>query len=132
MHSNFDVAFSGTAPRPARQFMASTHDLARQTKRPARGPHLVFAGSVLLVFATLVVAGRVLAPDFVTPLVVAVLFGLAAFVAIVAWKNPGRFAPAQLSYWDVAGALILIGIGLSALVEPEQMVRLVEADGRRP
>lgn len=112
--------------------MASTHDFVRRATRPVRGPHIAFAGSVLLVFITLAMSGRVLPPDLITPLIVTLLFGLAAFAAIAAWRKPHRLAPAQLNYWDVAGALLLIGVGLSALIEPDQMVRLVEGNNPRP
>ena len=111
--------------------MASTHDLVRQTKRSARGPHIAFVASVLLVFAVLAVSGRALPQDLVTPLIVTLLFGLAALVAIAA-RRKRRPAPAQLTYWDVAGALVLIGVGLSALIEPEQMVRLVAGNEPAP
>jgi hypothetical protein len=37
-----------------------------------------------------------------------------------------------LNYWDVAGALAFVGIGLSALIEPEQVAALIGGiDGRR-
>ena len=35
----------------------------------------------------------------------------------------------RLSYWDVAGVLIFIGICVAAAIEPEQMVRLVAGTG---
>jgi drug/metabolite transporter (DMT)-like permease len=112
--------------------MASAHDLARQDKRPARGPQVAFIASVLAIFGILMVSGRALPPDLVTPVIVSLLFGLAAIVAIAAWRNPRRLTATQLNYWDVAGALVLIGMALSALIEPEQMVRLVEGDHRDP
>jgi hypothetical protein len=112
--------------------MATTHDLVRQAKRPARGPHIAFVGCVLLVFLALALSGRALPQDLVTPLIVTLLFGLAAFVTIAAVRKRRGPVPARLTYWDVAGALLLIGIGLSALIEPDQMVRLVEGDGAAP
>ena len=111
--------------------MTSTHDVTRQTRQAGRGPLVAFLGSVLLAFVLLAMAGRILPTDLTTPAAVTLLFGLAAVAAVAAWRlpQPMRMHP---SYWDVAGALVLIGIALSALIEPEQMVRLVEADGRRP
>ena len=52
-------------------------------------------------------------------------------VALVAWRRPRRRGP-RLTYWDVAGALTLIGICVAAAIEPEQMVRLVAGTDRTP
>jgi putative Mn2+ efflux pump MntP len=110
--------------------MATARDLAQQSKWSARGPHLAFIGTVILVFGALAFSARILPQDLVTPAVVGLLFALAAIIAVIARTRGRRFAPTHLNYCDVAGALVLIGIGLSTLVEPEQMIRLVEADNR--
>ena len=110
--------------------MATARDLEQQSKWSERGPHFAFIGAVILAFGALAVSLRTLPQDFVTPAVVVLLFGLAAIVTVIARTSRRRVAATHLSYWDVAGALILIGICLSALVEPEQMLRLVEADNR--
>ncbi len=111
--------------------MANTSDVAKPARRAVRGPHVAFLGSVLLAFFLLAMPGHTLPPDLAMPAAVTLLFGLAALVAVAAWRHP-RSITSGLNYWDVAGALVLIGIALSALIEPEQMVRLVETDSRRP
>jgi hypothetical protein len=63
--------------------------------------------------------------DLVLPLVAGLLFFLAAATALFAWCRRHGNDPRQLTLWDVAGALVLIGIGAAALVEPDQLLRLV-------
>ena len=99
----------------------------------ASGPHIVLAGAL----ATVVAAAAVLTPldpslakDLLLPAASMLLFVLAAAVAVVAWRRPAR-GP-RLTYWDVAGALTLIGLCVAAAVEPEQMVRLVAGTDRIP
>ena len=57
-------------------------------------------------------------------------FIMAAAVALIAWQRPCRRR--HFSYWDAAGILTVIGIGMAAAVEPEQMVRLVAGTDRSP
>lgn len=59
------------------------------------------------------------------PLVATAFIALAALSGLIAWRTPigGR---QELTYTDVAGALMLIGAFAAAAIEPEQMVRLVE------
>ena len=52
------------------------------------------------------------------------LFVLATVFALVAWIRCSTDEYA-VSYRDVAGALAFIGIGAAALVEPNELVRLV-------
>ena len=111
--------------------MTSIHDVKRQTRQAGRGPLVAFLGAVLAAFVLLAMAGRILPADLAAPAAVTLLFGLAA-VAAVAARRPPQPMRMHPSYWDVAGALVLIGIALSALIEPEQMVRLVENDSRAP
>ena len=44
--------------------------------------------------------------------------------ALVAWVRCST-DEYDVTFWDVAGAIALIGIGTAALVEPDQLVRLV-------
>ena len=107
--------------------MSNTDRIARGTQRPAYGPHAVFVVSALFAFLVLATPGQVLLPDLALPMAIMLLFGLAAIACVFAWRSRQRRASTQLTYWDVAGALALIGIGLSVLIEPDQMVALVEA-----
>jgi hypothetical protein len=113
-------------------FMASTHEVTKHAERTAHGPHIALLGSVAIVFALLTTSDRMLPADVTLPAAVMLLFGLAAILAVMAWRQSPDLTPARLNYWDVAGALVLIGIALSALIEPEQIVRLVEGADRKP
>ena len=86
----------------------------------------MFFAAVLLGLA--VCAGsKVLAPaDLVMPLVAMAFIALAAVSGLIAWRAPIG-SRQELSYTDVAGALMLIGAFAAAAIEPEQMVRLVES-----
>jgi hypothetical protein len=54
------------------------------------------------------------------------LFAVAALIAISAWLARASNPPDRPGYWDVAGALTLIGIGVAALVDPcERTLRKV-------
>jgi hypothetical protein len=89
------------------------------------GPHALFAGA-LLVAAAGWAATESHATDLAEPLAVTLLFVLAAAATLMA-RRRGAAAHDRVTYWDVAGALTLIGIGAATLIEPEQMLRLVEA-----
>ena len=96
----------------------------------ASGPHIVFAGALAAVVMAAAVLDPSLAKDHLLPATSMLLFVLAAAVALAAWRRPVR-GP-RLTYWDVAGALTLIGLCVAAAVEPEQMVRLVAGTDRTP
>lgn len=96
----------------------------------ASGPHIVFAGALAAVVAAAAVLAPSLSKDHLLPATSVLLFVLAAAVALVAWRRPAR-GP-RLTYWDVAGALTLIGLCVAAAVEPEQMIRLVAGTDRTP
>jgi hypothetical protein len=109
--------------------MAITHPASRFTRDPwSIGPPVTFAAAVLAAGAILALASATLPGDSVLPLTSLLLFVVAGAVALVAWSRgrPSRQA-AHVTYWDVAGALAFIGICAAALVDPDQMVRLIEA-----
>jgi hypothetical protein len=97
---------------------------------PITGPQIVFAGALAAVVVTAAVLGQSLSKDHVLPTVSTLLFVLAAAAALMAWRRPIRGA--RLSYLDVAGALTFIGICVAAVIEPEQMVRLVAGTDHSP
>jgi hypothetical protein len=86
-----------------------------------------------LAAATVLLAGACAAPALIvtlpSPLVlpmVGVLATLAAAViALVAWLTAQRIT-AALTYWDLAGALTLVGIVATLLSEPELALPLFE------
>jgi hypothetical protein len=110
--------------------MAVTHDIGplSQQRHEGVGPQVMFATALLLTVAAWVFIERVFTSDHSLPLVTTLLFCLAALAALVAWTR-GKMAHHRLTYWDVAGALTFIGIGTAALIDPEQMLRLVESGG---
>jgi hypothetical protein len=60
------------------------------------------------------------------PILSAALILSACVTALVAWASP-QPRPDRLTYWDVTGALTLLGICAALLSEPEQVVPLLEA-----
>lgn len=89
------------------------------------GPQLAFFAAVLLGAGVLAYSATSLSPDAAFPLLSVVLFGSAVLVALPAWRRSAPAPRAAVTYWDVAGALVLIGIFAGAMVEPDQMVRLM-------
>jgi hypothetical protein len=61
----------------------------------------------------------------ILPALSALLIAAACAVAILAWRAP-RLRPAQLGYWDLAGALTFIGIVAALLGEPDQALPLLQ------
>jgi len=86
----------------------------------------MFAAALLLAAATWVAAAWGLTNDHTMPLVATLLFALAGIATLVAWRR-GPMNRHRPTYWDVAGALTFIGIGAAALIDPEQMMRLLAA-----
>jgi hypothetical protein len=94
------------------------------------GPNIVFVGALTAVVTAAAVLDQSLPRDQLVPMISTMLFALAAGVALIAWLRP---IPSRCpSYWDVAGGLTFIGICIAALIEPEQMVRLVTEVDRKP
>jgi hypothetical protein len=113
--------------------MASPGPSSDYAGRPiSAGPALAFAGSTGLAVAAFALFARTLQPHAVLPALVTLLFALTALVALAGWLLPKAPEMKWLNYWDVAGALAFVGIGLSVLIEPEQVAALIGGiDGRR-
>jgi hypothetical protein len=112
--------------------MAITQPARRFSPGPWRlGPPAAFAAAVLSAFAVMLLGAATLPRDVVVPLTSMLLFAVAGAVALVAWSHgrPSRQAQ-HVTYWDVAGALTFIGICAAALVDPDQLLRLVEGTQR--
>ena len=113
--------------------MAWTHEIRPlfRERQEGFGPQVMFAGA-LLVAAVASTLTNHYDDDLAEPLAVTLLFSLAALATLVAWCG-GRAAQDRVSYWDVAGALTLIGIGTATLmIDPDQMVRVVESGSMSP
>jgi hypothetical protein len=94
--------------------------------RPVHGPEIAFAASMLVALTALGASTIMLPRDLVFPILSTVFFILAGSVALAATirgRAPERSSP---TYWDIAGALTFIGICVAALIDPDQMVRIVQ------
>ncbi|MDE5453374.1 hypothetical protein GWE18_10945 [Bradyrhizobium sp. CSA112] len=97
--------------------------LVETNARPpaARGKEL-FAGILLVALLATVGIRNVVPVDALAPAIVTLLFGVAALTAGFALLcRRDRF---RIMWFDLAGSLTFIGVVLSVLIEPDQMVRL--------
>ena len=110
--------------------MAWTHDVRPVSKerREVLGPQVLFAVALALAVVAWLFIERNFHTDLAMPLAVTLLFAAAAAAAPIAWMR-GGVSREQVNYWDVAGALTLIGICAAATIDPEQLVRIVETTG---
>ena len=87
----------------------------------ARGKEL-FAGILLVALIATVGIRNVIPADALAPAIVTLLFVVAAMTAGFALLcRRDRF---RIMWFDLAGSLTFIGVVLSVLIEPDQMVRL--------
>jgi hypothetical protein len=88
----------------------------------ARGKEL-FAGILLVALVATVGIRNVVPVDALAPAIVTLLFAVAALTAGFALLcRRDRF---RIMWFDLAGSLTFIGVVLSVLIEPDQMVRLL-------
>ena len=87
----------------------------------ARGKEL-FAGILMVALIATVGIRNVVPADALAPAIVTLLFAVAAVTAGFALLcRRDRF---RVMWFDLAGSLTFIGVVLSVLIEPDQMVRL--------
>jgi hypothetical protein len=87
----------------------------------ARGKEL-FAGILLVALIAAVGIRNMVPADALAPAIVTLLFAVAAVTAGFALLcRHDRF---RIMWFDLAGSLTFIGVVLSVLIEPDQMVRL--------
>jgi len=89
---------------------------------PWNGPRVTFLATFAAI-GVLMSAGLI-PSNLLMPAIATLLFVLAAVFALVAWIRCST-DEYRVTFWDVAGAVALIGIGAAALVDPDQLVRLV-------
>jgi hypothetical protein len=88
----------------------------------ARGKEL-FAGILIVSLIATVGIRNVVPADALAPAIVTLLFAVAAVTAGFALLcRRDRF---RIMWFDLAGSLTFIGVVLSVLIEPDQMVRLL-------
>jgi len=87
----------------------------------ARGKEL-FAGILLMALIATLGIRNVVPADALAPAIVTLLFVVAAMTAGFALIcRRDRF---RIMWFDLAGSLTFIGVVLSVLIEPDQMIRL--------
>mgnify|MGYP006867814564 CR=1 FL=1 len=91
--------------------------------RPTTGPVIALTGALVATFAVAAALQPSIAREALAPLAALLIFLFAAAVALIARLR--TMPQPQFTYWDTAGALTLIGICVTASVEPEQMVQFV-------
>jgi hypothetical protein len=83
----------------------------------------LFAASLLLALAAALALRAFVSLDALAPIVATLLFAVAASIAggALAPRNRKRRA----AWLDVAGVLTFIGVGISIVIDADQMVRLI-------
>lgn len=98
------------------------------SRSPTRwdGPKFTLAIVLAIGIALFAAAMWFLPHPIVLPLLsVAAVCG-AIVVAIIAWLSGHRETATDLSYWDVVGAMTMIGVCAALLSDPEQAIPLLE------
>jgi hypothetical protein len=102
---------------------------ARQRRRPARHGHglaIALAAALTAGAAALIAALFLVPPPLVFSVTGCALVLAAATFAVIAWASPE--AGNRLVFWDVAGAMTVLGLVAALLGEPEHAVALLERD----
>ena len=83
----------------------------------------LFAASLLLALAAALALRAFVSLDALAPIVATLLFAFAASIAggALVPRNRNRRA----AWLDVAGVLTFVGVGISIVIDPDQMVRLI-------
>jgi hypothetical protein len=88
---------------------------------PAPGKELMVCILLAVLFAALAIRTWVPA-DALAPAIVTLLFTVGAATAGAAWLCRARRF--RVMWFDFAGSLTFIGVVISVLIEPDQMIRL--------
>jgi hypothetical protein len=94
------------------------------------GPEILFAAAVLASFAILAFAAAAFPDHFALPVTSTLLLASAGLAALIAWLRERGPESDRVTYWDVAGALTLIGISAGTLVDPDHLLRIVDSPPR--
>jgi hypothetical protein len=99
----------------------------RETDAPAQpvGPVHLFVLAVGAAAIIAAYASRSISEHALYPVACAVLFAAAAILAALGWRQRNA-KPAFVTYWDVSGALTLIGCAAAMMSEPENVMQLFE------
>jgi hypothetical protein len=93
------------------------------SRAPSASGKELMVGILLTVLLAALTIRHLLPADALAPAIVTLMFAVGAAGAGAAWLC--RTRRLQILWLDVAGSLTFIGIVISALIEPDQMVRLL-------
>ena len=96
--------------------------LADSPPSPTRRPAELFAAVLLVALTSALALRATLQLDALAPAVATLLFASAATTAGIAMLCRHSF---RCMWYDVAGVLTFVGVAITLLIEPEQIVRLV-------
>ena len=114
--------------------MSITNDRSESLRKvdagSATAPTAVLTGALAasLIFAA-VMQGSV-PRDALIATTATLILALAGAIALLAWLRP--LPPRHFTYWDAAGVLTFIGICAAALMEPDQLVRVMATASTEP
>jgi hypothetical protein len=91
----------------------------------AWGPHLALATALGLGAVVFVRASSHASADAALPLLSITLAATAAIACMAGMTFTRSPKTRRFTYWDVAGLLTFLAVCFAAMVEPDQMVRLV-------
>jgi cobalamin synthase len=94
---------------------------------PWSGPHAVIAGVLILALTVMAVSAWTLPAPLVLPVLSVLLIAAACLTALLAWVRPHNRWDERVTYWDITGALTLVGICAALLSEPDQVMPLLES-----
>jgi hypothetical protein len=100
----------------------ASRGLDRQSRIETVGPRSAFLATTAATASLFLL--NPLPEHLLMPAITTLLFVLALVFALVAWVRCST-DEYDVTYWDVAGAIVLIGIGASVLIEPEQLAGFV-------
>ena len=103
-------------------FLDRSQSVETNPRPPAARGKELFAGILLVALIATVGIRNVVPVDALAPAIVTLFFAIAAMTAGFAMLCRGdRF---RIMWFDLAGSLTFIGVVISVLIEPDQMVRL--------
>jgi uncharacterized membrane protein HdeD (DUF308 family) len=108
--------------RKAMAFADRSQTVRKHDQGPRHRAKELFAGILLGALMATLGMSYVLPGDALTPAIATLLFTLGAATAGVALLC--RRKRARAIWFDIAGVLTFVGVAVSILIEPDQMVRL--------
>lgn len=104
----------------------------RRTDPLGIGPQLGFAAATFAGFAAWSGLIVTVSNEMIMPTLATMFLAFAAGFAAIAWRRRGGEDPTRVTYADVAGALTLIGLFAASTIDPDQLVRIIQAESSEP